>query len=117
MPKKIDWLYHRKGCTTCKKAEAFRDDAEVKVGEVIDAVKIRFGESDALALLDGMTKLVAAKGKKIDTIDLKTDRPDDATLLKFLMGPTGNLRAPTAKVGKTLLVGFNEESYAAVIGS
>jgi hypothetical protein len=27
------------------------------------------------------------------------------------LGPTGNLRAPTAKVGKTLLVGFNDEVY------
>ncbi|CAN5257213.1 hypothetical protein BH11PLA2_BH11PLA2_11110 [soil metagenome] len=116
MAKKIDWLYHRKNCETCKKAEAFRTEAAAKVTETVDAVKVRFTEAQALALLEGMTKLVAAKGKKIDTFDLKKDRPDDATLLKFLMGPTGNLRAPTAKVGKTLVVGFNDEVYADVIG-
>jgi len=32
-------------------------------------------------------------------------------LLSHLIGPTGNLRAPTAKVGKMLIVGFNEEAY------
>ena len=32
-----------------------------------------------------------------------------------MLGPTGNLRAPTVRSGKTLLVGFNEEKYAAVL--
>ena len=44
------------------------------------------------------------------------DRPDDATLLTHLLGPTGNLRAPTLKVGKTLLVGFHEATYRDVLG-
>ena len=48
--------------------------------------------------------------------DLKTDRPDDETLLARLIGPTGNLRAPTARVGTTLLVGFNQDAYAQVLG-
>ena len=37
-------------------------------------------------------------------------------VLARLMGPTGNLRAPTARVGTTLMVGFNEEAYAEVLG-
>ena len=32
-------------------------------------------------------------------------------LLKAMLGPTGNLRAPTVRKGTTLLVGFNEETY------
>ena len=28
-----------------------------------------------------------------------------------LMGPTGNLRAPTLRIGDTLVVGFSEETY------
>jgi len=31
-----------------------------------------------------------------------------------MLGPTGNLRAPTARVGKTLLVGFNDEVYGKI---
>ncbi len=59
-----------------------------------------------------MNKLLVAKGKKVTAVDLKKDRPDDDTLVALMLGPTGNLRAPTMKVGKTILVGFNPESYA-----
>lgn len=82
----------------------------------MDATKTRFGDAEALALLDGVTQLVVARGKKVEVFDLKTARPDDATLLGRLMGPTGNLRAPTARVGTTLLVGFNEDAYRQVLG-
>ena len=83
--------------------------------ETVNATKIRYDETEALALLDGIDTLVATKGKKVETFDLKNDRPDDATLLARLMGPTGNLRAPTARVGRTLVVGFNEDVYARVL--
>lgn len=82
-----------------------------------DANKTRIGEKDVLQLLDGVDKLVAMRGKKVEEFDLKKDRPDDETLLARLLGPTGNLRAPTARVGKTLLVGFNEEAYRSVLGA
>ena len=36
--------------------------------------------------------------------------------VKAMLGPTGNLRAPTARVGKTLVVGFNEEAYGRIFG-
>jgi hypothetical protein len=54
---------------------------------------------------------VVARGKKVVTFDMKKDPPDDETLAAHLLGPTGNLRAPTLRKGKTLLVGFNEEAY------
>ena len=38
-------------------------------------------------------------------------KPDRATLLGLLLGPTGNLRAPTLRKGRTLIVGFEEETY------
>ena len=55
--------------------------------------------------------VIAMKGKKTVRFDLKKDRPDRAELVKHLLGPTGNLRAPTLIAGKTLLVGFNEDVY------
>ncbi len=33
-----------------------------------------------------------------------------------MLGPTGNLRAPTIVRGKTVLVGFNEEAFSGVFG-
>ena len=82
----------------------------------MDATKNRFDAAAALKLLDGVTKLVAMKGKKVAVFDLKKNRPDDAELLAHMMGPTGNLRAPTARVGTMLLVGFNEAAYADHLG-
>ncbi len=32
-----------------------------------------------------------------------------------MLGPTGNLRAPTLIAGKTVLVGFDETSYESVL--
>jgi arsenate reductase-like glutaredoxin family protein len=77
----------------------------------VEASKVRIGPAEALPLLRGMDRLVAIRGKKVVTFDLKRDRPSDEDLLAHLIGPTGNLRAPTARVGKTLVVGFNEEAY------
>jgi hypothetical protein len=63
-----------------------------------------------------MDRLVAIRGKKVVDFDLKNELPDDETLLAHLMGPTGNLRAPTARIGKMLVVGFNEEVYRHLLG-
>jgi arsenate reductase-like glutaredoxin family protein len=60
--------------------------------------------------------VIVAKGKKVVTFSMNKDRPDDDTLLTHMLGPTGNLRAPTIRKGKTLLVGFNAETYAQVFG-
>ena len=62
-------------------------------------------------MLKGVDQLYAAKGKKVVHFDLKRDKPDAKTLQKLILGPTGNLRAPTLRRGKTLIVGFNQEMY------
>jgi len=36
-------------------------------------------------------------------------------LLAHMLGPTGNLRAPVIRKGKSLFVGFNEEVYEAMV--
>lgn len=84
------------------------------VGEQVDAGKAKYGFDEALKLAKSVDKIIAAKGKAITIMDLKKDKPDDDALAAVLLGPTGNLRAPTARVGKTLLVGFNEEAYKQV---
>ena len=55
--------------------------------------------------------VVVTRGKKIVTFDMKKSPPDDQTLLVHLLGPSGNLRAPTVRKGRTLLVGFTEDLY------
>jgi arsenate reductase-like glutaredoxin family protein len=63
-----------------------------------------------------VSRVIVAKGKRVTTFDLKRAAPDTQTLLKAMLGPTGNLRAPTIRKGRTLLVGFHEETYRAVLG-
>ena len=84
--------------------------------EQIDARKKKMPAADALALAKQVDRIVAAKGSKVVTLDLKKDKPNVETLLAVLLGPTGNLRAPTFRVGRTLVVGFHEETYRSVFG-
>jgi len=116
MTKKIDWMYDRKSCNTCKKARGFLQSHACSVEQVENAVKVRYAPSDALKLLDGVDRLVAMKGTKVVAFDLRKDKPASDVLLAHLIGPSGNLRAPTARVGKTLIVGFNEEEYKRLFG-
>ncbi len=57
-----------------------------------------------------------AKGKKVLTFELKKSSFDSTELQKAAIGPSGNLRAPTIRAGKTWLVGFSEEAYAQNFG-
>jgi len=86
------------------------------VADRAEASRVRLGRDEALALARKMDRVIAVRGKKVVVFDLTKDPPDDETLLAHLMGPTGNLRAPTAVVGRTLVVGFSEETYREVLG-
>jgi hypothetical protein len=46
---------------------------------------------------------------------MKKDRPDKETLTGRLLGPTGNTRAPAIRLGRSRLVGFDEQTYAKVL--
>src|SRR5258708_15340530 len=102
---------------SCKRAQGFLDANAGAIGETVDSGKHKIGRAEALKLLEGITRLVAMRGKNVVTFDLKKDRPDDEVLLLHLMGPTGNLRAPTLRVGETLIVGYNEEAYRKLLGA
>ena len=69
----------------------------------------------ALAVLDGVTDLYVAKGKKVLHWDLTADRPSDDDLLGMMLGRSGKLRAPTIRSGSRLLVGYNAEMLESVL--
>ena len=100
---------------TCVKAQGFLESNDLQAATVADAGKEKKGRAEALALAKTADKIVVAKGKKVVSFDMKKDKPDDDTLAAHILGPTGNLRAPTLRRGKTLLIGFNEEAYADVL--
>jgi hypothetical protein len=58
-----------------------------------------------------------ARGKKLVEFDMKRDPPNDETLLSHLLGPTCNLRAPSLRKGRTLLIGFSDEAYRQILKS
>jgi arsenate reductase-like glutaredoxin family protein len=101
---------------SCKKAQGFLESRDWRAAEQTDASKMRQGRKEALALAHSADRVIVAKGKKVVTFEIKKDRPDDETLLAHLLGPTGNLRAPTFRKGKTLMVGFNDEAYSELLG-
>ena len=76
----------------------------------MNATKTHLALKDAKELLKGVEEIVSSKGARTERLLMK-DKPDDASLERALMGPTGRLRAPTARIGKRLLVGFNEATY------
>ena len=70
---------------------------------------------EAVKLASKVNDLYVLKGTKVVHVDLKKQKPGREELGKLLMGPTGNLRAPTIIKGNTLLVGFNQETYEKVL--
>ncbi len=55
--------------------------------------------------------ILATKGQRTVRLDLKDERVPDEQLRPLLLGPTGNLRAPAVFVGRTLLIGFDDEQW------
>lgn len=47
-------------------------------------------------------------------IDLRECSVSEDDLAEMLLGPTGNLRAPTVRAQRTLVVGFNHDAYQAL---
>jgi len=94
------------------KASKFLDANGIEVKETVPASR-KLGADDAAELLGQASRLIAAKGKNLIEFRTAGDAADEATAA--MLGPTGNLRAPTLRIGKTLLVGFNEEAYQNVL--
>jgi hypothetical protein len=86
---------------------------EITIEETVPASR-KLQQDDARKLLKGASRLVVAKGKKVSEYELGSRIP--AETVEAMLGPTGNLRAPTAIVGKTVLVGFNDEAYGEAFG-
>lgn len=84
----------------------------VEPKETIPASR-KLGRDDAAELANKATKLIVAKGKKVSTYATKGGASDEA--IDAMLGPTGNLRAPTFVCGKTVVVGFNEDEYQSVL--
>ena len=89
------------------------DASEVEIKESVPASR-KLQDTDARAMLKAASTLHVAKGKKVSEFDVSKSVSKDA--VAAMLGPTGNLRAPTLKVGKRVIVGFNDELFETLIG-
>jgi hypothetical protein len=76
------------------------------------ANKEKINSETAWEMLKSASLIRTGKGKKQQKWNPASD--DKADILKDVIGPSGNLRAPTWKIGNEFVVGFNPELYAEV---
>jgi len=77
---------------------------------VVDARKERFDTNGTWDLIKSATQITTAKGKKVVTWNPQVDHKE--AILKDVMGPSGNLRAPAFQIQQEFIVGFNPTLYA-----
>jgi arsenate reductase-like glutaredoxin family protein len=96
---------------TCAKTQGFLARHKVGIAAQTDAKNATIKGEAALGALKDVDELYVAKGKKVVHVELTREKPPRAELLGLLLGPTGNLRAPTLRKGRALIVGFDEGTY------
>jgi hypothetical protein len=84
----------------------------IEAAETVSASK-KLGRGDAAKLVKSAERVIAAKGKRVE--EFKPGGKAPQQVVGALLGPTGNLRAPCIRVGKTLLVGFDESTFSDVL--
>ena len=72
----------------------------------------KLARADAGKLAKAARGVIGAKGKKVS--EFEPGGKAQKAVVDAMLGPTGNLRAPCLVVGKTVLVGFNQEAYEGI---
>ncbi|HMY15321.1 MAG TPA: ArsC family (seleno)protein [Polyangium sp.] len=101
---------------TCTKAREFLAQEDVEIGETADANKSKLDHAAAIAMARQVERVISTKGKKRVELDMR-QKPSDEEVLALLLGPTGNIRAPLIRVGKTLVAGFDPDVYNGALSS
>ena len=68
----------------------------------------------AWEILKDAVSLHVGRGKK--TVVYTPDAESKEEILQVSLGRTGNLRAPTLRVGKNIYVGYNDAMYKELLG-
>lgn len=68
-------------------------------------------------IIRDVDEIYIAKGKRIIHVQLNVSKQEPDMLARLLLRPSGNLRAPTFRRGRTLVVGFDEATYRKILGS
>lgn len=84
-------------------------EKQAAIAVVEDAKKHSYPSEAAWQLLVEAEKVYVAVGKKVMEFDPAT--VDRDLFLKKVIGPSGNLRAPTLRVGKVFYIGYHPDMY------
>lgn len=111
----IDWYYHRNGCTACRKAAAYLEGYELAVREKVDARRTRIGPSALAKVVEGAKTVLVSDGRSVTRHDPREGESERKAMYARMVGPTGNLRAPTLRRGDLVVVGFHEKSIGELV--
>ncbi len=89
------------------------DARDIEPKETIPASR-KLGAKDAKALAKAASKVIVAKRGKV--VEWEPAGKAPKAMIDSMLGTTGNLRTPTLRSGKTVIVGFDEATYAAMLG-
>jgi arsenate reductase-like glutaredoxin family protein len=81
---------------------------QIEPAETVSASK-KLSRKDAEEIAKGATRVIVAKGKQVE--EFETAGKAMKSAVDAMLGPTGNLRAPLVRAGKTVLVGFNDDVW------
>ena len=89
------------------------DAKKLTITEKVSASR-KLGSDRARELAKAASKIIVCKGKSVKRFAPKGKPTRE--MVESMLGSTGNLRAPTLVIGKTVLVGYNDEVYGDVFG-
>ena len=89
------------------------DANQIQITQTVPASR-KLGKKEATAIAKAASRIIVCKGKKIS--DWKPAGRVSAEIVAAMLGPTGNLRAPTIQVGKIVVVGFSDEVFQEILG-
>jgi arsenate reductase-like glutaredoxin family protein len=93
---------------SCTRASRFLDAHQIEAKEVVPASR-KLGRKDAAEIAAQASRVIVAKGGKVQVF---AGGKAGKHAIDAMLGPTGNLRAPTLRRGKLVVVGFDEETFA-----
>ena len=95
-------------------AQEVLDARNISVENRVIANKEKIDSKAAWELLQSASLIRTGKGKKTNVWNPSIDAKEE--ILKDVIGPSGNLRAPAWKVGTEFIVCFNPELYQEMFG-
>lgn len=102
---------------SCVRGSDFLAARRIAVRETADARKERYAAADLPDLMEGAIEVLVARGKQSLVFRPGTDEAVWKEIAEVAIGPTGNLRAPTLRLGKRWIVGFGEEAWREALGA